>query len=386
MDEMCWCWFWLCVADPDSGFVPGARSSSAPGIPAHNTLHLKGKLQSTDPSAFLELCAQSAAWWLNCHMHCANIPGNVGHGSVDLSWGFWLPVAQPLSSPAEKPPCATTLTFPRLPWSLEQGGNVLLPFCHRLEAGMWLGKRKGRMDYSLLSPALPSGRRQRDKHEIIVEIKTNTQNIWHWVKCFSWASGLCFALLFRLGEISTLWESASQSLLHKRYSETSVMYSCLFKKMGHFHTNVIFLCRKYAEFIPYLLVKAIPLLVLWFQHICLTGDNQKMRRKNYYFLINSCRPNVRLSTWVQHLWTTHRNIILQWLFFFFLSRVSHKAQRAAALLRAWRLGERSFSDVSVKEDAWMSSGEQPFTQEPTGWRQQGSDELCKSPPHRVNFI
>lgn len=131
-----------------------------------------------------------------------------------------------------------------------------------------------------------------------MEIKTNTQNIWHWVKCFSWASGLCFALLFHLGEISTLGESAFQSLLHKCYGETSVMYSCLFKKMGHFHTNVIFLCRKYAEFIPYLLVKAIPLLVLWFQHICLTGDNQKRSRKNDYFLINSCRPNVRLSTWV----------------------------------------------------------------------------------------
>lgn len=47
-----------------------------------------------------------------------------------------------------------------------------------------------------------------------------------------------------------------------------------------------------------------------------------------------------------------------------LSRVNHKAQRAAALLRVRRLGERSFSDVTVQEDAWMSvcSGEQPFTQ------------------------
>lgn len=41
-----------------------------------------------------------------------------------------------------------------------------------------------------------------------------------------------------------------------------------------------------------------------------------------------------------------------------------ESQRAAALLRVWRLGERSFSAVTVKEDAWMSvcSGEQPFTQ------------------------
>lgn len=201
MDEICWCGFWFRVADPDSGFGPGAGIGSALGIPAHNMLNLKGKLQSTDPSAFLELWAQSAAWWLkNCHMHCANIPGNVGHGSVDLSWGFWLPVAEPLSSPAEKPPCATILTFPRLPWSLEQGGNDLLPFCHHLEAGMWLRKRKGRMDYSFLSPALPSGRRQRDKHEIIVEIKTNTQNIWHWVKCFSWALDCALPYYFVWGK------------------------------------------------------------------------------------------------------------------------------------------------------------------------------------------
>lgn len=117
----------------------------------------KEKLQSNDPSAFLELCAWSGGQLLNCHMHCANIPRNVGHGSVDLSWGFWLPVAEPSSSPAEKPPGASSLTIPRLSRSSEQGGNVLLPFCHPLEAGMGLGKKKGRMDYSFPSPSLPSG-------------------------------------------------------------------------------------------------------------------------------------------------------------------------------------------------------------------------------------
>lgn len=316
MDEMCWCWFWLCVADPDSGFVPGARSSSAPGIPAHNTLHLKGKAA--------EHWSLSIPWAV-CPECClmAELPHALCKYSRKCrSWecGFVMGILAPCGTALVQSCRKTSLCHhPDLSQAaLVPGAGWKCPAALLPSFGSWDVIRKEKRENGLFLPEpCTSFWEKTDKHEIIAEIKANTQNIWHWVKCFSWASGLCFALLFRLGEISTLWESASQSLLHKRYSETSVMYSCLFKKMGHFHTNVIFLCRKYAEFIPYLLVKAIPLLVLWFQHICLTGDNQKMRRKNYYFLINSCRPNVRLSTWVQHLWATHRNIILQWLFFFF---------------------------------------------------------------------
>lgn len=194
--------------------------------------------------------------------------------------GLLAPVAEPLSDPAEKPPCASTWPFPFL--VLGAGWKCPAPLLPSFASWDVIKKEKRENGLFLPKPCT-SFREKTDKHEISVEIKTNTQNIWHWVKCFSWASGLCFALLFHLGEISTLWKSASQSLLHKCYSEASVMYSCLFKKMGHFHTNVIFLCRKYAEFIPYLLVKAIPLLVLWFQHICLTRNNQKRRRKKLLF-------------------------------------------------------------------------------------------------------
>lgn len=233
-----------------------------------------------------------------------------------------------------------------------------------------------------------------------MEIKTNTQNIWHWVKCFSWASGLCFALLFHLGEISTLGESAFQSLLHKCYSETSVMYSCLFKKMGHFHTNVIFLCRKYAEFIPYLLVKAIPLLVLWFQHICLTGDNQKKSRKNDYFLINSCRPNVRLSTWVAvslgHAQEYHPPMA-DLSFEQEASDFEQSESQSRELLLCWEsgdLGKEVFLMSLFKKmpGCLCAQGSSHSHKEPTGWSQQRSDELCKSPralqqslPHRMNF-
>lgn len=125
------------------------------------------------------------------------------------------------------------------------------------------------------------------------------------------------------------------------------MYGCLFKKMGHFHTNVIFLCRKYADFIPYLLVKAIPLLVLWFQHICLTGDNQKRRRKNDYFWINSCRPNVRLSTPERCLWGTHRNIILWWLIFSFEQSEPQSSESCCFCSESGDLGKEVFFLMSL---------------------------------------
>lgn len=151
----------------------------------------KEKLQSTDASALLELCAWSAGWLLNCHMLCANIPANVGQGDFGSVWQSPCTVLQKnllVPPPWPLPGCPAS-------WS-----RVEMSCCHHLEAGMLSGEKKGRMDYSFLNPSLPSGERQTDKHEIIMEIKTNTQNIWHWVKGFSWASGLCFALLFHLGE------------------------------------------------------------------------------------------------------------------------------------------------------------------------------------------
>lgn len=360
----------------------------------------KEKLQSTDPSAFLELCARSAGWLLNCRSFVLWKYSNKCRSWWDMghvAMGAWI-CRGDFGSLWQSPGPVLQRNFLVLHPDHSQAVLVLgagwrCPAALLPSFGSWGVIRKEKRENGLFlpKPFTSFREKQTDKHKIIMETKTNTQNIGYWVKCFSWASGLGFALLFHLGEISTLWESASQSLLHKRYSETCVMYSCLFKKMGHFHTNVIFLCRKYAEFIPHLLVKAIPLLVLWFQHICLTGDNQKRRRKKYYFWVNSHRPKHSRAVSLGHTQEYHPLMAN-----FSFEQREPQSSESSALLRVWRdSGKEVFLMALLKRMpgcprpqgcSRFHTGTHRLEAAGDWWALQISRHSAAIPPRRMNFI
>jgi len=99
---------------------------------------------------------------------------------------------------------------------------------------------------------------------MITEIKTNSQGLKTYdIEIFILSFLIMLCLIISSGGNKHLMGKCFPiSFCINVTVNLSVIYSCLFKKIGHFHTNVIFLCGKYAEFLDCLLVRAILLLFL----------------------------------------------------------------------------------------------------------------------------